>query len=331
MRGLSSLIRIFVVAFLFIFIAPVLFAQTETAPTPRGIEWQRGPLLVDLGGVAKIQVPKGMKFADGAGTRRLLELSQNPSSGDEVGVLMPETRAGKDEQSWVMLFEFHEVGFIDDTEKGNLDADSILQSITKGTELANQKRKDRGWTPFHVTGWATRPFFDDRTKNLTWAVEGKEENAQAEDKTVNYSVRILGRRGTMSVDLVLSPQQLPGVLPVFNGLLNSFSYNTGNRYAEFVKGDKVAGYGLTALIAGGVAATAVKTGLLAKLLKVLSGLILALWKLVIIACAAIATRFRALVDWIRRLFSKKETATNELAPGHIQQRLGGGNDPNNVP
>ena len=42
---------------------------------------------------------------------------------------------------------------------------------------------------------------------------------------------------------------------------------TGESYAEYRKGDKVAEYGLTALIAGGTLAVAAKTGLLGKLIK----------------------------------------------------------------
>ena len=56
-------------------------------------------------------------------------------------------------------------------------------------------------------------------------------------------------------------------VPDFDKLLAGFEFATGNRYAEWVKGDKVAAYGLTALVAGGVGAAAVKSGALGKLWK----------------------------------------------------------------
>ena len=54
--------------------------------------------------------------------------------------------------------------------------------------------------------------------------------------------------------------------------LEGFSYKAGERYAEFRSGDKMAGYGLAALIGGGAAAAAVKTGILQKWWKLLVGL-----------------------------------------------------------
>jgi len=52
-----------------------------------------------------------------------------------------------------------------------------------------------------------------------------------------------------------------GSPPKYKDSLAGFNFKTGNTYAEFRQGDKLAGYGLTALVAGGAAAVAVKTGL----------------------------------------------------------------------
>jgi uncharacterized membrane-anchored protein len=43
-------------------------------------------------------------------------------------------------------------------------------------------------------------------------------------------------------------------------LLQNYSFNEGEKYSEFRSGDKIAEYGLSALIVGGAAAAAVKTG-----------------------------------------------------------------------
>jgi uncharacterized membrane-anchored protein len=272
---------------------------------PVGINWQKGPLKASLGGVATIEVPAGYKFTDAAGTKRLLELNQNPTSGNEVGLIMPLREAGGKDQDWFMLFEFHEVGYVSDSEKGSIDAPAVLESIKKGTETANETRREKGWTEFHVLGWSTQPYYDEDTHNLTWAILG-DENPTGTGDTINHSVRLLGRRGTMSVDLVLGPQQLPTVLPKFNQLMKQFSFTTGNRYAEFVKGDKIAGYGLTALIAGGAAAAAVKTGLFAKLFKLLATAAVAFWKFIIVIFAALASQLKRFGNWIKGLFGKEK-------------------------
>ena len=81
---------------------------------------------------------------------------------------------------------------------------------------------------------------------------------------MNYNTRILGRHGVMEVALVAEPEELAGILPEFRKLMGSYRFTTGNTYAEFRSGDRIAEYGLTALVAGGAVAVAAKTGLLAK-------------------------------------------------------------------
>jgi len=111
-------------------------------------------------------------------------------------------------------------------------------------------------------------------------------------------VRILGRSGTMNVDLILRPKEYAQTLPNFDAVLGGFKFNPGRRYSDYVSGDKVAEYGLTALIAGGAGALAVKTGLLAKFWKLIVALLLALKKLIIIVFAGIAALFRKIKNWI---------------------------------
>ena len=44
----------------------------------------------------------------------------------------------------------------------------------------------------------------------------------------------------------------------FEALLDGFSYNPGATYAEYKSGDKLAAYGLAALVTGGAAAAVAK-------------------------------------------------------------------------
>ena len=47
-------------------------------------------------------------------------------------------------------------------------------------------------------------------------------------------------------------------------------FKAGSRYAEFGQGDKIAAYGLTALVAGGAGAALAKSGLLSKMWKAIA-------------------------------------------------------------
>lgn len=292
---------------LFALSSSALAAQAASGPKQEvspGIEWHAGPTSADISGIAQIKIPKGYAFADKAGTKRLMELTHNPVSGDEVGAIIP---VGQDERdpSWFVVFEFDEVGYVKDDDKASLNADALLQSMKEGTEEGNKERKAKGWKPFHIADWEERPHYDEVTHNLTWAVKG---NSDGEDPgvTTNYSVRLLGRRGTMNVDLVMDTKDLPSVVPSFNTLLAGYSYKQSNRYAEFTSGDKIADYGLAALIGGGATAVAIKTGFLAKLWKLIVVGITALWKLIAVAFAALLGFLKRIVGTIRGWFGRKE-------------------------
>jgi uncharacterized membrane-anchored protein len=265
------------------------WAQEPAQPTEQKpkihIDWQDGPTTARLGDIAEIKVPEGYRFTDKAGTEKLLQLTQNIPSGDELGAIIPDNGA------WFMIFEFDENGYVKDDEGGKLDAQAILKNLKEGTDQANSERAKHGWKPIHVAGWERQPFYDPQTHNLTWATLVRGDDPQ-EEGSVNHSIRVLGRRGTMHVDLIAAPGQYASLTGTFNSLISGFQYTQGNRYSDFTKGDKVAEYGLTALILGGGAAVALKTGLLAKF-----------WKVIVMGIVAIGAAIKKLFNAI---FGKEE-------------------------
>ena len=274
---------------LFLFTAglTIMAAAQEPAaeqPKPK-IDWQVGPGAGRLGDIGEINIPDGYRFTGRAGTQTVLRLTHNPPSGKELATIIPP------EGGWFMIFEFEDSGYVKDNDR-NLNAGSILQNIKDGTEAANEQRKASGWKPFHVTGWETTPFYDPQTKNLTWAIRGRGDDP-TDDGSVNHSIRVLGRHGTMNVDLVVSPAKYASTKLEFNTLMSGFSFNSGNRYADFRAGDKVAKYGLAALIAGGTGAVLLKTGLLAKF-----------WKFILLAIVAIGGFIKKL---FKSIFGGNET------------------------
>lgn len=255
-------------------------AAQEPPPQPQvHINWQKGPTTADLGGIATIKVPEGYAFADKRGAEQILSLTQNIPNGEEIGVLV----SAAESSTWFMIFRYEETGYIKDDDKDNLDADAMIKNIKEGTEEANQQRRSKGWPAFHVVGWEHTPYYDPITHNLTWAIKGKGDDPQ-DSGSVNHSIRLLGRRGLIKVNLVVDPAQYSASISDFNTLISGFSFNTGSRYSDFTKGDKVAEYGLAALIAGGTGAVLLKTGLLAKF-----------WKFIVIG-------FAALVGFIKKIF-----------------------------
>jgi uncharacterized membrane-anchored protein len=275
---------------LFMVLSPFVTRSVAQEQQP-AIDWQRGPVTGELGSSGKIEVPEGYLFADKKGAQKLLEITHNIPTGNETGVIVP---AGEGpENDWFIIFEFSDIGYIKDAAKEKLDADALPESIQNGTEAQNEARKKNGWAPFHVVGWHKTPYYDTHTNNLTWSIRGHSDDGT--EDSINHSTRILGRRGTTNVDLVVNPDQAAQAVPKLAALLSKFEYVQGSRYADFIAGDKVAAYGLTALVAGGAGAVLMKTGLLQKF-----------WKLIVLGVIAL---FGALKKFFARLFGKGETIT----------------------
>jgi uncharacterized membrane-anchored protein len=253
----------------------VVSAQQETPAIP----WDTCPCEGELGTMATVSVPEGFLFVGKEGVKALLDATQNPASGNELGALTP---SGQD-SNWFVLFAYNQTGHVRDDEKDSIDADAVLRSLRQSTEAANDIRRERGWSPLEITGWERTPFYDPASHNLTWAIDATSDG----ERVVNYNVRLLGRGGVMSAELIGSPSDLPAAIPEFNRILRDFSFTNGNRYAEFRPGDQVASYGLTALIAGGAGAAAVKSGLLAKI-----------WKLLVFGAIALVSAIKKIVHSI---------------------------------
>jgi uncharacterized membrane-anchored protein len=227
------------------------------------VKWTNGPAQVELGAVAEMKLDGSVAFAGADDTQALLHASNNPPSGAEVGLLIPTVEG----QSWFLIYEYHRVGYIKDDDKDRIDADAILASIRENTEKSNEERKKAGGRAIHVVGWQEPPHYDAATHNLVWSILGRTDDGH---ETVNYDVRVLGREGYMSVTLVEDPSKLEAAKPALAAALGSLSFKKGKSYAEWVPGDKVAEYGLTALVAAGAGAAAAKLGVFAVLGKLLA-------------------------------------------------------------
>ena len=256
-------------------LAPAPGLPESPAKEAPKIAWKCGPATADVGkDLACIEIGKEYLFADAGDARKLMEYFGNPPTNKEVGLVMPAS----DNASWFLLLEHFDVGYVKDDERDKIDADAILKNIQEGTEAANKIRTEKGMPTIKVLGWHEKPHYDPRSHNLVWATLAESGGA----KNVNYTVKLLGREGYVSAIFVGDPESLAAAKPDLEALVSKFSYKKGKSYAEFVKGDKVAQYGLTALIAGGVGAAAVKMGLfgwlgsfLAKMWKVVAAAVIA--------------------------------------------------------
>ncbi len=216
-------------------------------------EWTMGPNKAQIGAQAEIQVPEGFRFTGQKGTIDILEGTGNFPSGDELGLLINDA-----EDYWV-LFEFDEIGYVKDDDKDELDADKMLKSMQEGNKQANKMRESQGIPTFEIAGWQTPPHYDEASNNLEWGIRLASDRGES----VNYNTRLLGRKGVMEVTLICDNEQMTTIMPAFRSLLDGYDYISGEKYAEYQEGDKIAKYGLAALVLGGAAVGAAKLGLFA--------------------------------------------------------------------
>ena len=268
------------------------FSRAQTPPSVAPAE-EQNPMAAfawqtdgagKLGTRAEIEIPSGFRFLPSAEASKLIEALGNISSKRELGLI------GTDELEWFVVFYFDDVGYVKDDEKDQLDADKLAANLRDRLQQSNEIRRDRGIEELHFDGWALAPRYNEDSKQLEWASRLRSKGGVS----VNYNTRVLGRKGVMRVILVTDPDALDVVLPQYQILMNGFRYVDGERYAEYTQGDKIAQYGLMALVAGGATAVAAKTGLLA-------GLLLAakkFGKFILLGLAAVGAA-------IAKLFSRK--------------------------
>ncbi len=282
-----------VIFFLFSFSAQAQRDPDVIMQELQKLAWQRGPGEGVIGAKAKIGIPNGFSFLDERNTRRFLELMGNPPR-DGHYLIAPANL------DWFAVFSFDAVGYVKDDEK--IDAAELLDSLKKGDGPGNEERKRLGMAPIYTDGWHVPPHYDSGSKRLEWGMRLRDEKGGMH---VNYTSRLLGRSGVMSAVLVSSPQSLNSDMKEFNGALAGYRFVAGEQYAEFKSGDKIAEYGLAALVVGGAAAAAAKAGLFKSLGKflwvIIGGALMGGWAL------------------LRKFFGRKQEVTPGPPPGPGQQ------------
>ena len=260
----------------------------------KNLKYQTGEITLS-GGLAKLTVPKGFKFLGSDDTEKVLtELWHNPPSNEHLGMLLPADKTPLDEDCWAVTISYDDDGFVKDDDAAKINYADLLKQMQKSAKKENSERIKAGYQPIELVGWAEPPSYDAQTHKLYWAKEIKFGNEP--ENTLNYNIRILGRRGVLLLNVIATMDQLKQIRERTPEILAIVNFNEGHRYTDFdSKTDKVATYGIAALVAGGVAA---KLGFF----KLIWVFILAAKKFIIIAIVAI-------VASVKRLFNRNKGTT----------------------
>ena len=276
------------------------FQETPQNLTPQQMEarlhYQTGQVKL-RGGLATLELPAEFRYLDPHETDLVIRAWGNPPSNETLGMIVPAGAGVFQPESWAVVITYDEDGFVKDDDAATVNYDDLLGKMQRALQGENDERRRQGYPEIELVGWAEPPRYDPAAHKLYWAKDLRFGTEAVH--TLNYNIRVLGRRGVLVLNAVASMDQLAAVRRDMTRVIAFVDFAEGNRYADFVPGtDKVAEYGIAALIVGSIAA---KAGFF----KLLLAGILALKKLIVVALVAIAAFFR-------RLFGKKKEAP---APG----------------
>jgi uncharacterized membrane-anchored protein len=263
------------------------------------IQYQKGDISLK-NGLATVTLPENFRYLSPDDTDTVLhKLWGNPQGLKTQGMIVPAERSVLSQDSWAVVISYDDDGYVKDSDAGKINYAKLLEEMQAAAREASAEREKKSYPSIELVGWATPPHYDPATHKMYWAKEIRFGGSK--HTTLNYNIRVLGRGGVLVLNAVAPMTSLPEIEEQVPALVKMADFNAGKRYADFNNSsDKVAAYGLAALVAGGIAA---KAGLF----KVLWVGLLAFKKFIIIG-------FIALSGFIKKLFGRKQPPPSSPPP-----------------
>lgn len=254
------------------------------------LHFQTGKITLP-GNLATLDMPPSFRYLPPADAKRLLtEGWGNPPDDKSLGMIVPADIDPLSKDGWAVDIEYDKDGHVKDDDANSIDYSKMLKDMQEGIADENPERKKQGYPELSLIGWAEQPTYDAQAHKLYWAKEIR--FADTPENTLNYNVRVLGRNGVLVLNAISSIKQINQIKGEMKNVTAFTEFTAGNRYNDFDSStDKVAEYGIAALVAGGVAA---KLGLFGKLVAIL----IAAKKIIFVAVAGA-------FGWIAKLFKGK--------------------------
>lgn len=239
-------------------------------------------------GVASLDLPPSFRYLGPADAERVLvDAWGNPPGSPSLGMIFPANVSPVGDEGWGVVITYEEDGHVNDEDADGIDYDELLKNMQEATSEANGERQKQGYASMRLVGWAEPPHYDKASHKLYWAQDLA--FGDASQNTLNYNIRVLGRKGVLVLNAVSGMSQLDMVRGEMPTVLAATNFNAGHGYTDFDSStDQVAAYGIAALVAGGAAA---KLGLFAKLFA----LLVAFKKFIIIGAIALFAGIRKLL------------------------------------
>lgn len=226
--------------------------------------YQRGKITLK-NGIGTLTLPAGFKYLDEKQSERVLvDLWNNPDDENlTLGMILPESKGVMSDNSYVFNIQYEEIGYVKDDDADDIDYADMLKQIRKDEVAENKEREKLGYESIHMVGWAAKPYYDKEKKVLHWAKEIKFGDEKV--NTLNYNIRILGRKGVIVLNAIAAMPSLPLVQNDIPQVLHMAEFGEGLAYKDFnAATDEVAAWTIGGLVAGKLLA---KAGFFVFLLK----------------------------------------------------------------
>ena len=244
------------------------------------LDYRRGKIVLP-NGVATLDVPEKFRYLPPEQADKVLvEAWGNPPGTKTLGMLFPSDVSPLAAGGWGVVITYQNDGHVDDGDAAGIDYDAMMKQMKADSETDNKERAKEGYEPGTLVGWAAPPRYDASSRKLYWARELSFPSA--DEHTLNYDIRVLGREGVLSFNAVAGISQLADIRGRMKEVMSFADFRPGQRYADYKPDtDRTAAYGIGALVAGKLAA---KAGLF----KLLFAALLAGKKFVLLALAGVA-------------------------------------------
>ncbi len=275
-------------------------AEIQQAASAAEAATKLGPADIPFAGQATFHLPQGLGFIPTAESKALMASMGNHVDDGFIGIIVPTT---EESSGWIIVASYNNAGFVKDDDAKDWKADELLSNIRTGTEEQNKTRAERGIPELDILGWVEKPIYDPAVHRLVWSIASRDKGQTDNDEqSVNYNTLALGREGYISMNMVADRNKIEELKPVAQAALAALQFDQGKRYADFnASTDKVAAYGLAAIIAG---AAAKKLGFLAVIAAFVAKFAKVIWIAVAAGAGGLFSKFRR----------KKETAQLPPAP-----------------
>ena len=217
------------------------------------LKFQQGKITLP-GSIAVLDLPASFRYLGPDDAEKVLVQGLgNPPGLKSLGMIFPADVSPLSPESWGVIVTFDKDGHVKDDDADSIKYDELLKTMQESITASNEERVKQGYQAMTLVGWAEKPSYDKSAHKLYWAKEIKSGNEA--QHSLNYNIRVLGRDGVLVLNAVAGMNQIAQIKTEMQHVVAFSEFSEGNRYADFdSKTDKVAEYGIAALVAGGIAA-----------------------------------------------------------------------------